>query len=92
MPFNWKTPIGYLFAEFLVILAGLCIFLVVINYGCLFIGFWMLLILFADDISNSITAFNENKITQQSAPEEIKKRFKNISRLHVEVKQLSATN
>lgn len=89
LPFNWKTLIGYLLAEILIIIYAICSFLIIGNSVCFFCGFCWLYISFADDISSDIIALNDSEVSQR-VDKELVERFINIVQLHVDVKQLSA--
>lgn len=91
VPFNWKTPIGYV--QLLILFDVLCFCCVfsVIPTVTLLIGFPLLFNAFVEDITHDLTFLN-NKYSSsyRKNRREFRKRFCNIIRLHSDLKELSA--
>lgn len=88
MPFDWKTPFGYLFA---IVPQGIDIFCIVLDVapvvGFMF-GSCMLIIAFVEDITSEFKELSTNESLMESQME-MRKRFGNIIQLYSNIKELS---
>lgn len=90
LPFDWKTPIGYLFAlaaESVSAHSALFCFTPIISF---FVGSAWLIICSLEDISNDLTELNGSK-TSNKNPDEVKEHFCHVIRFYSDARQLSRT-
>lgn len=90
-PFNYRNPIGYLFAFALQYIALMNLFFYVCCMACIGIGFFMFIISIAKDIKNNLKSINE-QLTKSMAEDkisEISKQFSKTIQFHADAKQLS---
>lgn len=88
LPFNWKTPFGYL-TTFLIqcsaAYTSICCF---IPMKCFIIGCCVLFATFVEDITHDLSLFNTNKSINRGGNGTIRQ-FCNIVQFHSNVKELS---
>lgn len=87
-PFNWKTPIGYLFALLSQCGSSLVILYTVCPTICLLVGTSWLLIGCCEDIANELPHLNQFRIAQRG---ELKERICSIAQMYADVKEFSAS-
>lgn len=87
LPFDWKTPFGYVLASVFFAGAIYCLLFGIIPVVCLFVGSCWLFISFAKDMTNEISKLNASAKTKNYR--ELKKRFPKLIQMHVDVKKLS---
>lgn len=85
-PFDWRTPLGYVFAIIFVIIAGACTQIFISLILCFHVGFCWLIISFVKDITTDL-----NVLTNQGGQsrKQLIKKFYEIMDLYSNVKQLS---
>lgn len=89
MPFNWKTPLGYLIT--LLFEFG-CVYFVdvfIIAVLCFLVGTCFLLKSFIADITAVLHRLNKNEITTVANVQKIKKILYNVVQDMANIKQLS---
>lgn len=90
-PFNWKTPLGYLVAWIIFILAEVCTLILFSLFLCFYVGFCWLIISFVKDIINELDVLTQATDGQQS-DRKISETFNEIVDLYSNVRQLSGKN
>lgn len=88
MPFNWKSPIGYVFATIFISVSSFSILLCLTLTLSFLIGNCWLFISFAKDISSDWMILDFGGRLYRRHPK-VKKRIYEIVQLHSDVKQLS---
>lgn len=88
MPFDWKTPIGYLVAICVELLPINCVLTASICNVCSGVAPSCFMIAFAKDITEEVEALHQNS-TVNSNRSEIYKKVRNILQFHSFAKQLS---
>lgn len=90
-PFDYRNPIGYLFAFFLQYIALLNLFFYVCCMACIGIGFFMFIISITKDIKNNLRSINEHlkKSMSEHEKSEISTQFLDTIQFHAVAKQLS---
>lgn len=88
VPFNWKTPAGYLVAFLGETLSSACTIYTTTPIICFIVGACCMLAAFVKDIASELTAFNADKLADAKQPD-VKKHFCKIIRMFTDVKQLS---
>ena len=89
LPFNWKTPIGYLIALIFIDVAVFGAFLGIMATVALSASFSCLLISFAESIENDVNSLNAMSAKCGENIVQMKKLFKNIIEDLSDMKQLS---
>lgn len=94
MPFNWRTPLGYLAAlsfEYILLRSSFVFFHSLV---CFYIGSCLLLKTFVEDITNDIRSLNaiDNKKSDGNRTKEIRTIFANVVQDHAALKQLSSNS
>lgn len=92
LPFNWRTPFGYLIALCIECMAVFSIILTTIPLVCFFIGSCWLCIAFAKDITNDLSLWNLGGLTSNQSHLKCKMKLCRIVEIHSDVKQLSVQN
>lgn len=87
LPFDWKTPSGYLLASIFFAGAIFCLLFGFIPLPCLFVGSCWLFICFATDMKNELKKLNVS--AKNKNYRELTQRFSKLIEMHVDVKQLS---
>lgn len=90
LPFDWKTPRGYVFAYIFEITAFYCSQFVFLPVFGFYLGFCWLIISFVKDIANDLDQLTLNEC--QSDNDQTTGVFCEIVELYSEVKQFSHTN
>lgn len=88
LPYNWRTPLGYLVTLIIQTVASLSCILSIVPAICLLVGLCWLIISFVEDVTNDLNALNIGQNTERSR-RIMKERFCSIIQLHMELKQLS---
>lgn len=90
LPYNWKTPLGYLITLVFQAVAAISTFLSFIPTICLLCGSCFLIIAFVDDISNDLDILNNIDGGGMSRPchRIVKERFCNTIQFHTDLKGL----
>lgn len=88
MPFDWKSPLGYLivFTTIYFLLMHICFLIGV--YLSLEIGFFLLAIEMSKDIEHDIDTINKTATLENNAAE-VSKRMRDSIQFHLNAKQLS---
>lgn len=89
LPFNWKTPLGYLIALLALALAAYFTLVCATSNLCLLGGSCRLFISFIDDISQDLSVLNKFK-SENRCGKDVLKCYCNIIQTYEDVKQLSA--
>lgn len=97
MPFNWRTPFGFIFAFCVEVLVTLCMTHLVICNVELLIRSIFILMTFADEVKQKFTTLGKNgkseelhgEIPLEKNNENVGQSFKQFIDLHGNVKQLS---
>lgn len=88
LPFDWRTPFGYLIALFIECMAVFSIIQTTIPLTCFFIGSCWILAAFAKDITSDLSGWNVGRLLGQR-PAIDKMRLCHIVQIHSDTKQLS---
>lgn len=88
MPFNWKTPFGYLIANFIETLAFYTTVLICVPLVCSLIGPSSFFKAIATDVSNEVHLLDVDDKTNQSDRKN-KENFFNAVQLFADAKELS---
>lgn len=89
LPFNWKTPFGYLIAFSLEIASAYTMLFIALTALCLVVGSCWIFIGIVDDITNDLDRLNCNDETDHSE-QCMKIRFFSTVQLYSDAKQLSS--
>lgn len=91
LPYNWKTPLGFLFTGLVVTATYFAIFLCILPTVLFFAGSCQYIIIFVQDIANDLENLSVENIQNRSETDQVDRRvtFCKIIKLHSEVKQLS---
>lgn len=88
VPFNWKTPFGYLMVLAFYIIGNFCTTLSSLSTICLLIGSCWLFNAFARDVTNDLALLKVNHFKHRHG-REFYKRFCNIVHRYSDLKKLS---
>lgn len=86
-PFDWQTPIGYLFSVSFMLVAHINIMWWLFNILFLFIGFVSILVLFSEQLRSEIDLMNMN--IKEGDESLLNTKLCHIINLHCEAKQLN---
>ena len=88
LPFDWRTPFGYLVASFAQFLANIAIEFTVIPFSSLFVASSLFFVTIVDDLTEEMTTFNNDVITSDGTDyDEMMQRFLAIVQSHTDAKQ-----
>lgn len=87
-PFDWRTPVGYLFAWIAQCLAVFGVMAVIPFFNIIFGSSWLFYVI-TDDIKNDVAAFNATLKTEKGNGDrsELIERFLNVIHCYSDVKQ-----
>lgn len=88
LPFNWKTPLGYLVVQLSEAMSFLSIVSCLISTLCFYAGSCWLIIAFGKDIANDLDLLNVGGASNRNR-KLTRERFGKIIQIHMDVKQLS---
>lgn len=91
LPFNWKTPFGFIIASSSLTAAGFALFLSITPTTCFFFGSCWIFIVFVEGITNDLAILNIGGMSQRSR-DKMRKLFLKIIHHHSVVKQFSVEN
>lgn len=89
LPFDWRTPLGYIVAWSCQTAAGLSICAGVIVFGLMFASSWIFVII-ADDITQELATFNDDvkkPIKKLKDLVEIKQQFCDVIQIYADAKE-----
>lgn len=86
LPFDWKTPLGYLVAWFLQFAGGWATYSVIIPIFSFMIGLCWLFTFVAEDITRDVMAFNANVAAIKNSVKKMKQ-FCGIVQLYSDATQ-----
>lgn len=89
MPFNWKTPLGYVIALMTQGVASYFTLLSTASTLCLLVGICLLLIAFVEDLANDLNVLSISELPNDRHSKLLED-FRNSMQLYSQVKQLSA--
>lgn len=90
MPFNWRTPQGYLLFTVFNSITSICTVFSTVPTTCHYVGSCWLFISMAEDIDGDFRSLNDS-IKMNCSGRELRQRLCNFIRVYTEVKQLSTT-
>lgn len=88
LPFNWKTPLGYLIAQLAQTLAAYFTLVCLASVLCFLVGSCWLFITFIEDITQNLFVWNNDKTANRNHEDRLKC-YCNIIQSYVDVNQLS---
>lgn len=91
LPFDWKTPLGYLVAYFIVSVAAFCTFNCAYLFCCFLIGSCWLSVTMVTDITSDLDALNVSQITHDTR-QKLTRCIINIVQFHSDAKQLRSNS
>lgn len=89
LPFNWKTPLGYLAVLFCESVLAFYTIMFVAAIGCLLIGSCWIVILLIEDITSDLSPLTRDDETSDRTGTNLTVQVYNIVQFHSDVKQLS---
>lgn len=89
LPFNWKTPFGYLIALMMQAVASYFTLLSTASTLCLLVGLCLLFIAFVEDLANDLNALSITEIPNKKH-EKLMEDFHNSMQHYSQVKELRA--
>lgn len=88
LPFDWKTPLGYLFVLVVESMATFCTCLYLTASLCFYIGSTWMLKSFVEDAANGFSHLNEAETSHRNS-KKMKTHFNDIVQLYADAKELS---
>lgn len=89
LPFNWRTPFGYLIAQLSIAISYISILACLILTLCFYVSSCWLFATFAKDITNDLDLLNAFGASDRSHSK-LQEHLSNIIQSHIDVKQLSS--
>lgn len=88
LPFDWRTPLGYLFAELFEVVAYASVVLCVTTIFCIYGGCCWVFVTFIQDIADDLKLLSVGGASNRHQKKR-QERFRETIRLHSDVKELS---